>query len=246
MTSTGSKRIYHIQQAIDKQVVKEKFRKCGKLISLIRSKNKLSEQIDKSLIQHAERYKLNGPAKILETASSTTAYEEAKEKLEKMKLSKFDKNHQRTAKIRAHHLTKFLTDYIINLFQSGYIGNEIQNKYPAFQISRLLLTADLVKLQIFWLTLPDMKANDDLEKNFLPKLATQIRHDIVSNRVIGYVPPIVFSRDNSKLILDQIEELFNITEKDVKNKSKIDPSVNNTNDEQQQTETKPEVTEKKK
>ena len=196
----------NIQRAIDKKALIEKYGTRGKLIKLVQNRSKLSTQIDETLNHHVERFKFNGPAEILKSNSTIT--EELRIKLAKLKQPK---ETRKTALTRAHHLTNYLSNYIINMFQSGYIGSELNSKYPMFQISRVSLDADLKSLEISWLTTSDEKSNEDIEKNYLSRLVGQIRHDIISNRVIGYMPPVVFIRDNSKMVLDQLENLLKIS-----------------------------------
>jgi hypothetical protein len=211
-STIGKKIIFNFQRAKDKQRLNDKYGKRGVLMKLITNRSKLNTQIDETLAEHVNKYKLNGPAQNLttQTTSTQSAYEETKLKIAKLKISKVDKDHQTTAKLRAHHLTDFLSNYLINSFQSGFIGSELNYKYPSFQVSRLLLTADLNKLKIFWLTNVDENINTDIEQNYFPKLTAQIRHEIISNRIIGYVPPVVFIRDNSKMVLDKLEELLRV------------------------------------
>ena len=222
----------NIQRARDKQILIEKYGRRGKLIKLTQKRSKLSTQIDGTLNHHVERYKFNGPAEIFK--SNDTITEDLRIKLSKLSQSKEVK---KTAAMRAHHLTNYLSNYIINMFQSGYIGSELNDKYPMFQISRVLLDADLGKLEIYWLTVIDEKSNEDIEKNYLSRLSGQIRHDIISNRFIGYMPPVLCIRDNSKMILDQLEELLkvpknerNLNKNEIINKPVKDtPIVNNVN-----------------
>jgi ribosome-binding factor A len=119
-----------------------------------------------------------------------------------------DNKFHKIAKLRAHHLSSYLLNYLINAFQSGAIGFECHDKLY-FQISKLDLQADMNQLNIYWLTTNDEAKNKFVEDNYLPKLAAQIRYFLSSNRVISYVPPIKFYRDNSKALIEQLEDYIN-------------------------------------
>ena len=208
-SSIARKIAFNFQRARDKQELIKKYGRQGKLIKFVQNRSKTNTQIDETLSSHVEKYKFNGPAQILSSSSTQSIYEELREKLSNLNLNKA---YRRTATIRAHHLTNYLSNYIINAFQSGYIGRELNDKHPTFQISRILLDADLRKLEICWLTTTDETANEDIEKNYLNRLSSQIRHEIISNQIIGYMPPVVFTRDNSKMILEQLDDLLKIKE----------------------------------
>ena len=157
-------------------------------------------------------------------ASATSSTKSEQEFLEKfLNMPKGRPTHS-IAENRRNHLTNFLSDYILNGFESGLFvkpvisdfnidtkadqtdsNGFVKNKYE-FEISQIELMADLTALKIKWFISGNKKLDEEIEK-FLEKcLKTQIRSTLTNERVISYVPEIVFIRDESKIILEKLDE----------------------------------------
>lgn len=202
MTSTKFKALTRLsyEQAIEKAKIKEKYSQKGDLIKLLINRKNLNEQLEKVL----QNQKIN---------RIENDYNNLRRKLFNDYKDKFiNTNNNKTAQLRAHHLTNFLYNYLINSIQSGTLNidylidnNEIRSKFN-FQISKILLKSDLNYLYIYWFTSIDDTINKRIEDIYLPKLGNQIRYLLTSNRVIGYVPPIKFIRDTSRAMLEQLDD----------------------------------------
>ena len=125
---------------------------------------------------------------------------------------------------RAHHLTEFLTTYILNAFQSGHFdkpelpGHLRQRAVDyVFEISKVELMPDLSALKIYWLCDGDEEVNVAVEAYLEGELRSRMRSSLTANRVISYVPPIVFVRDNSAHLLKQLDEMFAKAKRDTDN-----------------------------
>jgi len=213
-SSSCIKNVYvNVQRAMDKVRIKEKNTAKGELKKLIERRSSIDTQI-KRIFTHPTAATM--PTK----ANTPHSYFELRSKLQA------DNKFHKIAKLRAHHLSSYLLNYLINAFQSGAIGFEYDDKLY-FQISKLDLQANMNQLNIYWLTTNEEAKNKFIEDNYLPKLAAQIRYFLSSNRVISYVPPIKFYRDNSKALIEQLEDYINNMAQEakdfVKNSDKDEP-----------------------
>ncbi len=136
--------------------------------------------------------------------------------------SKGGPNHS-IAQNRAHHLTKFLRQYLLNAFQSGQFrepeipknfqessidSNEhVKDKYM-FTITNVELLADLTKLKIFWSNSGNEELDVMIESYLESQLKNQIRSHLTSQRIMNYVPVVVFVRDRSKVLSDKLDEFL--------------------------------------
>lgn len=124
---------------------------------------------------------------------------------------------------RAHHLTKFLRQYLLNAFQSGQFpqphipskfsvdrtdsNGHVRNKY-SFAITDVELLADLTRLKIFWSASGDEELDLTIEQSLEAKLKNQIRIHLTSQRIMNYVPAVVFVRDYNKFMTDRLDEFL--------------------------------------
>lgn len=75
-----------------------------------------------------------------------------------------------------------------------------------FEISNVELLADMSAIQIHWLCSSTESINKEVEKALDVKLRAQIRSRLIEDRVINYVPRIVFLRDPSRVIFEKLDE----------------------------------------
>ena len=121
---------------------------------------------------------------------------------------------------RAHHLTNFLSEYLINAFQSGHFtvpefdtdnadkldSNGFLKEKFLFEISNVELPTDLTRLKIYWLASNNESLNLNIETYLDKSLKKQIRSTLIDQRVMSYVPEVEFIRDNTKVLLDKLDE----------------------------------------
>ena len=121
---------------------------------------------------------------------------------------------------RAHHLSNFLTEYIINSFQSGryekpIIPDHLNKKTDSngyvkeayvFELSNVELQPNLNFIRIHWLCSDDEQINEYVENYLEKSLKVQIRNNLVSERVMSYVPQVLFVRDNTNVLFKQLDE----------------------------------------
>lgn len=75
-----------------------------------------------------------------------------------------------------------------------------------FEISNVELLADMSAINIYWLSSSDERINVAVEAALSAKLSSQIRSRLIEDRVINYVPRIVFCRDPSRVISEKLDE----------------------------------------
>lgn len=120
---------------------------------------------------------------------------------------------------RAHHLTNFLSNYIINAFESGHFGkpdlsvyhetakkNDHLDKDYVFEITNVELMPDLTALKVYWMASVDENLNIFIESYLSKSLSQQIRNILTSEKVINYVPKVVFVRDNTNYYMRRLDE----------------------------------------
>lgn len=201
--------------AYKKQVeneLKKRSKKKGILIKLLNANSKRSSKLVE-ILKETEHQNVN-------THTGTTAQKSDEEFLKRYsQMGKGGPKHS-IAVSRAHHLTNFLSEYLVNAFQSGHFlmpdlpddleSNEDLNGYVkdkfSFEISGVELPADLNRLKIYWLASTNEKINIEIEKYLEKSLKNQIRSMLTNERVMSYVPEVEFIRDNSKMLLDKLDE----------------------------------------
>ena len=204
------------QNLLDK-TMKEKLKKQSLLHKIYDANSKRSEALDQALNEadHVNRTKkkMNNNPSCAASSSTTRSEEEFLEKFRNM--SKSGPKHG-IAEIRKNHLTNFLSDYILNGFESGLFvkpslsdfqlsSASSQSKYE-FEVSHVELMADLTALKIHWLISGSPEIDDETERFLQKCLKTQIRSTLTNERIISYVPNIVFVRDATRVMLEKLEE----------------------------------------
>ncbi|RNA14777.1 hypothetical protein BpHYR1_053583 [Brachionus plicatilis] len=141
---------------------------------------------------------------------------------------------------RAHHLTNFLSEYILNAFQSGRFDSpeipaEINTELDLngfgketfyFEISNVELMSDLSALRIYWYSSGNEKVNRIVEDFLEKKLKSQIRATLAGERIMNYVPKIVFLKDDSRFLINQLDNYLmklNLETKDKSNEAENYP-----------------------
>jgi ribosome-binding factor A len=117
---------------------------------------------------------------------------------------------------RAHHLTNFLTEYILNAFSSGQFATPDIAEFKSanldfaddyvFEISRIELLADLTALKIYWLNSGNDKLDAYVECFINSKMQAHIRQTLSNERVMSYVPRVVFVQDQTNALMQKLDE----------------------------------------
>jgi ribosome-binding factor A len=214
--------------AYEKQIqlkLLEKYKKKGELIKILNSNTKRS----KTLVE-IFKSDINIPQTAASETSKTTNDEAKKQVNYSVSDDEFLKKYNQMPKggpkysiavKRAHHLTNFLSEYLINAFQSGHFtmpeisehlnkkrldsNGFVIDKY-SFEISNIELPTDLTRLKIYWLNSGNEKIDLEIEKYLTNSLKNQIRSTLTEQRIMNYVPEVEFIRDNTKVLMNQLDE----------------------------------------
>ena len=179
------------------------------LQKLVVNRNKSNRDIDKVLVDQINKIKSNNlsTSTLPSGGSSSQIYDETyRSILNDTNTNKTSLGNHHISKLRSHYLTSILYEYLNNSLESGLIGSNIIDKCK-FQISKIIVPTDLRVLQISWFSFKDEATNIHIEMN-LDKLGREIRYLLASNKVIGYVPPIQFVRDDSRVFLDRLDDIL--------------------------------------
>ena len=116
-------------------------------------------------------------------------------------------------------------DLELNKDSNGFVKDKF-----SFEISGVELPADLSRLKIYWLASANEKINTEIEKYLEKSLKNQIRSILTNERVMSYVPEVDFIRDNSKMLLDKLDEyLLKVKlDQNYEQKETDQPTKNNT------------------
>lgn len=117
------------------------------------------------------------------------------------------------AQARAHHLTNFLTEFIVNAFACGRFAQPDMNEYPSqpapefvLELSRIELPLDLTSIRVHWLNSGDETLDRFVEGFLNKRLRNEIRQTLIQERVMSYVPRVVFVRDETNALMKKLDE----------------------------------------
>lgn len=127
---------------------------------------------------------------------------------------------------KANYLSEFLNEFIINAFQLNYFDDfDLFNEKFSFEISRVQLMSDLSSIKIFWFICENEKFNILVENCLENKVKSEIRDVLLCEKVINYVPKIIFIRDESRMLMSQIDDYLS----QIKNKTELNQVISKEN-----------------
>ncbi|CAL8356856.1 unnamed protein product [Arctogadus glacialis] len=106
---------------------------------------------------------------------------------------------------RCKILNTILYKAVTDLLTSAELGSELHTFSP--EITKVSLARDFSSCRVFWRTSRDAQ-RDELIQRTLEKNAAPIRYLIMSQQIMGGVPPIVFLRDKQLAALDEVDMLL--------------------------------------
>ncbi|KAJ3597570.1 hypothetical protein NHX12_001093 [Muraenolepis orangiensis] len=140
--------------------------------------------------------------KLLNKSKKKTWYDSPPPTLSPVNLPK-KKDHEDTHRCKV--LNTLLLKAVYDLQTSAQLSYELQNLDP--EITKVSLARDFSSCRVFWKTSGDAK-RDDLIQKTLEKNAAHIRHLIMSQQIMGGVPPIVFLRDKRLAAIAEVDMLL--------------------------------------
>ncbi|KAK0151864.1 putative ribosome-binding factor A, mitochondrial [Merluccius polli] len=106
---------------------------------------------------------------------------------------------------RCKVLNTILFKAVSDLLTSAQLSYELQSFNP--EITKVSLARDFSSCRVFWRTSRDAQ-RDELIQKTLERNAPHIRYLIMSQQIMGGVPPIVFLRDKQLAAIDQVDLLL--------------------------------------
>ncbi|XP_015267956.1 PREDICTED: putative ribosome-binding factor A, mitochondrial [Gekko japonicus] len=111
--------------------------------------------------------------------------------------------------IRKRTLDVLLFKAVRDVLSTCDAGEDLYNLNV--ELSKGSLAPDFTTCRIYWKTTGNTEQDDHIDK-VLQQRAPCIRHLLISNQVIGNVPPIVFVRDKMDVAVQEIERLLAIAD----------------------------------
>ncbi|XP_060100093.1 putative ribosome-binding factor A, mitochondrial [Heteronotia binoei] len=111
--------------------------------------------------------------------------------------------------IRKRTLDVLLFRAVRDILNTCEAGEELYNLNV--EVSKGSLAPRFSTCRIYWRTTGNIEQDDHIDK-VLRQCAPHIRHLLISNRVIGNVPPIIFVRDKVDAAVQEVERLLAIAD----------------------------------
>ncbi|XP_054841721.1 putative ribosome-binding factor A, mitochondrial [Eublepharis macularius] len=111
--------------------------------------------------------------------------------------------------IRKRTLDVLLFKAVRSILSTCEAGEEVYNL--SVELSKGSLASDFSVCRIYWKTTGNTEQDDCIDK-VLQQSAHRIRHLLISNQVLGNVPPIIFVRDKADAAVQEIEKLLAIAD----------------------------------
>ncbi|XP_077209104.1 putative ribosome-binding factor A, mitochondrial isoform X2 [Paroedura picta] len=111
--------------------------------------------------------------------------------------------------IRKKTLDVLLFKAVREILDTSEASEELYNL--RIELSKGSLAPDFSVCRIYWKTTGNIEQDDHINK-ILQQRAPRIRHYLISNQVMGNVPPIVFVRDKTDVAVQEIERLLAIAD----------------------------------
>ncbi|XP_078097824.1 putative ribosome-binding factor A, mitochondrial isoform X2 [Mustelus asterias] len=116
---------------------------------------------------------------------------------------------QKEDSIRMRTLNNVLYKAITELLNSNEVSPEVYDH--KVEISKVLLAVDFSACRAYWVT-SGSKEKDDCIQQVLEKYSPRVRHLLITQQVMGNVPPVVFVKDQQQTAIAEVERLLEIAD----------------------------------
>ncbi|XP_041039257.1 putative ribosome-binding factor A, mitochondrial [Carcharodon carcharias] len=116
---------------------------------------------------------------------------------------------QKEDTIRMRTLNNVLYKAITELLNSNEVSPEVYDH--KVEISKVLLTVNFSACRAYWVASGSM-AKDDHVQQVLDKYSPRVRHLLITQQVMGNVPPVVFVKDQQQTAVAEVERLLEIAD----------------------------------
>uniref|UniRef100_UPI00398F6FCE putative ribosome-binding factor A, mitochondrial n=1 Tax=Pristiophorus japonicus TaxID=55135 RepID=UPI00398F6FCE len=116
---------------------------------------------------------------------------------------------QKEDTIRMRSLNNILYKAITELLNSNEVSPEVYDH--KVEISKVVLTVDFSACRAYWVP-SGLVEKDDHIQQVLEKYSPRVRHLLITQQVMGSVPPVVFVRDREQAAIAEVERLLEIAD----------------------------------
>ncbi|XP_075069280.1 putative ribosome-binding factor A, mitochondrial [Mixophyes fleayi] len=122
-----------------------------------------------------------------------------------MSLMKQEQKEKRGNSVRIRALNMILYKALTGLLSTSEVSEEVFDL--CIELSKVSVTVDVSACRAYWKTSGNKDTDADIEK-LLEKYAPRFRHLLMTQQVLGRVPPILFLKDKDDAKRQEIEELL--------------------------------------
>ncbi|KAM5158232.1 putative ribosome-binding factor A, mitochondrial [Mantella aurantiaca] len=116
---------------------------------------------------------------------------------------------KRGSNVRTNTLNGILYDALTSLLSTSEVSEEVYDL--CIELSKVSVSSDFSVCRAYWLSSGNKDTDDEIEK-LLQRYAPHFRHLMISYRVLGKVPTVVFVRDKEDVKRREVEDLFALLE----------------------------------
>ncbi|XP_051872911.1 putative ribosome-binding factor A, mitochondrial [Pristis pectinata] len=116
---------------------------------------------------------------------------------------------QKEDTIRMRALNAILYKAITDLLNSTEVSEEVYDE--KVEISKVQLTVDFSACRAYWVP-SGLLEKDNRIQQVLEKYSPRVRHLLITQQVMGCVPPVVFVRDREQAAIAEVERLLEIAD----------------------------------
>ncbi|KAG7469765.1 hypothetical protein MATL_G00132300 [Megalops atlanticus] len=116
-------------------------------------------------------------------------------------------NKNQESSLRTRILNTILFKAISDLLNSHEISEEVYNL--SVELSKVSLPADYSSCRVYWKTSGTSEGDSRIQQA-LDKSASRIRYLLISQQILGSVPPLVFIKDKQYAALTEVENLLKL------------------------------------
>ncbi|KAM4689399.1 putative ribosome-binding factor A, mitochondrial [Discoglossus pictus] len=124
-------------------------------------------------------------------------------------LMKTQRKERREDNIRIRALNVILYKALTDLLSTSEVSQEVYDLNV--ELSKVSVTVDFSVCRAYWMTSGCTDTDSKIE-NILQKYAPRFRHLMLTQQVLGSVPPVVFVRDKEDAIKQEVEKLLSIAD----------------------------------
>ncbi|XP_038652930.1 putative ribosome-binding factor A, mitochondrial [Scyliorhinus canicula] len=116
---------------------------------------------------------------------------------------------QKEDSIRLRTLNNILYKAITELVNSNEVSSEVYDQ--KVEISKVLLAVDYSACRAYWVASGSVEKDNHIQQ-VLEKYSPRVRHVLITQQVMGSVPPVVFVKDQQQTAIAEVERLLEIAD----------------------------------